>query len=221
MAVAAYILYGISLVRVGVHPADRPVEITGDRQVVIDRCGRIVVAQVIHPVRDALAIDKAVTGFALHGAMRTVVVERSGLSWDAPSPYSDVTLGEDLLRPTRIYVKGAVAAIAEGRVLHGLAHITGGGLTENLPRMMPEGLGAEVDLSAWELPPVFQWLAQEGGIERPELLKTFNCGIGMVAAVPEDKVDVATWAFAQDGHDVKVIGRVVDGEGVTYRGDLA
>jgi len=149
------------------------------------------------------------------------VVERSGLSWDAPSPYSDVTLGEDLLRPTRIYVKGAVAAISEGRVLHGLAHITGGGLTENLPRMMPEGLGAEVDLSAWQLPPVFQWLAQEGGIERPELLKTFNCGIGMVAAVPEDKVDVATWAFAQDGHDVTVIGRVVDGEGVTYRGDLA
>ncbi|MBT8414016.1 MAG: phosphoribosylformylglycinamidine cyclo-ligase [Boseongicola sp.] len=149
------------------------------------------------------------------------VVERSGLNWESQSPYSDTTIGEDLLRPTRIYVKGAVAAIAEGRVLHGLAHITGGGLTENLPRMMPDGLGAEVNLSAWELPPVFRWLAQEGGIEKPELLKTFNCGIGMVAAVPEDKVDVATWAFAQDGHDVTVIGRVVDGEGVTYRGDLS
>jgi len=149
------------------------------------------------------------------------VVERSGLNWESQSPYSDTTIGEDLLRPTRIYVKGAVAAIAEGRVLHGLAHITGGGLTENLPRMMPAGLGAEVNLSAWELPPVFRWLAQEGGIEKPELLKTFNCGIGMVAAVPEDKVDVATWAFAQDGHDVTVIGRVVDGEGVTYRGDLS
>ena len=149
------------------------------------------------------------------------VVEKSGLTWDSQSPYSDTTLGEDLLRPTRIYVKGAVAAIAEGGVLHGLAHITGGGLTENLPRMMPEGLGAEVNLSAWNLPPVFQWLAEVGEIETPELLKTFNAGIGMVAAVPEDKVEVATWAFAQDGHEVIEIGRVIEGEGVTYRGQLS
>ena len=148
------------------------------------------------------------------------VVEHSGLAWDAQSPYSSTTLGEDLLRPTRIYVKGAVAAIAEGDVLRGLAHITGGGLTENLPRMMPEGLGAEVNLSAWPLPPVFQWLAAQGGIETHELLKTFNCGIGMVAAVPEDKVDDATSAFSQDGHEVIEIGRVIEGEGVTYRGQL-
>ena len=146
------------------------------------------------------------------------IVEKSGLGWDAKSPYSDVTLGEDLLRPTRIYVKGAVAAIAEGDVLHGLAHITGGGLTENLPRMLPSGLGAVIDLESWSLPPVFQWLQGQGGIEDRELLKTFNCGIGMIAAVPADKVDRATQAFSDDGHDVTVIGRVTAGEGVTYRG---
>ena len=148
------------------------------------------------------------------------VVEKSGLGWDAPSPYSGTTLGEDLLRPTRIYVKGALAAIAEGGIVHGLAHITGGGLTENLPRMLPSGMGAEVDLNAWELPPVFQWLQREGGIENSELLKTFNCGVGMIAAVSADKVYAAIRAFSSDGHEAFVIGNVVAGEGVVYRGQL-
>ena len=149
------------------------------------------------------------------------IVEQSGLGWDAQSPYSDVTLGEDLLRPTRIYVKGAVAAMASGDGLHGLAHITGGGLTENLPRMLPEGLGAEVDLDAWRLPAVFQWLQAQGGIVEAELLKTFNCGIGMVAAVAPDAVEVVSQAFRDDGHDVIVLGHVTDGDGVTYRGALS
>ncbi len=149
------------------------------------------------------------------------IVEKSGLGWDAQSPYSNTTLGEDLLRPTRIYVKGAVAAIAQGHVLHGLAHITGGGLTENLPRMLPAGLGSQIDLAAWDLPPVFKWLSAQGGMAESELLKTFNCGMGMIAAVPENKVDDATKAFVADGHEVTVIGRVVKGEGVAYTGHLS
>jgi len=149
------------------------------------------------------------------------IVEQSGLGWDAPSPYSDTTLGEDLLRPTRIYVKGAVSAIAQGDVLHGLAHITGGGLTENLPRMMPDGLGAVVDLESWALPPVFKWLQAQGGLAESELLKTFNCGIGMIAAVPAGKIREATKAFEDDGHEVITLGAVIKGEGVTYRGHLS
>ena len=149
------------------------------------------------------------------------IVSRSGLQWDAPSPFGGESLGHELLRPTKIYVKGAVAAIREGGVLNGLAHITGGGITENLPRMLPDGCGAEVNLSAWSLPPVFQWLQGQGGIEEGELLKTFNCGIGMIAAVPEDRVEVATSAFEDDGHDVTVIGRVTEGDGVVYRGRLS
>ncbi len=148
------------------------------------------------------------------------IVEISGLDWASPCPWQDGTLGEALLTPTALYVKGAVAAIDEGGILRALAHITGGGLTENVPRALPEGLAAEIDLGAWRLPPVFQWLASTGGIAEAELLKTFNAGIGMVAIVPADKVDVATTHFAADGHEVVRIGRVVDGQGVIYRGTL-
>jgi len=91
------------------------------------------------------------------------VVEHAGLAWDVPAPFDDGTLGAALLAPTRLYVKPALAAIRAGGV-HGLAHITGGGLTENLPRILPDDLGADIDLGAWSLPPVFGWLAQQGGI---------------------------------------------------------
>ena len=148
------------------------------------------------------------------------IVELSGLGWEAPCPWGQGTLGAALLTPTKLYVKGAVQAIHEGGVLHALAHITGGGLTENLPRALPDGLGAEIDLDTWALPPVFKWLAETGGIETREMLKTFNSGIGMVAIVPADKVEVATWCFAEDGHTVTQIGKVVEGSGVTYRGTL-
>ena len=148
------------------------------------------------------------------------IVENSGAGWEADCPWGEGTLGEALLTPTRLYVKGAVAAMRQGDVLHGLAHITGGGLTENLPRALPDGLGAEVDLSAWDLPEVFKWLAAQGGIEQSEMLKTFNSGIGMIAIVPEDKVEAATRCFANDGGTVVSIGRVVEGAGVTYRGAL-
>ena len=148
------------------------------------------------------------------------IVENSGAGWEADCPWGEGTLGEALLTPTRLYVKGAVAAMRQGDVLHGLAHITGGGLTENLPRALPDGLGAEVDLSAWDLPEVFKWLAAQGGTEQSEILKTFNSGIGMIAIVPEDKVEAATRCFANDGGTVVSIGRVVEGAGVTYRGAL-
>ncbi|RME14008.1 MAG: phosphoribosylformylglycinamidine cyclo-ligase, partial [Alphaproteobacteria bacterium] len=107
------------------------------------------------------------------------LVERSGLGWTDASPFGPGTLGAALLAPTRLYVKPALAAVKAGGV-HALAHITGGGLTENLPRVLPEGLGAEIDLGAWALPPVFAWLREVGGLDEAEMLKTFNCGIGMV-----------------------------------------
>ena len=148
------------------------------------------------------------------------IVERSGLSWGAPCPWGEGTLGEALLMPTCLYVKGAKAALDEG-VLHGLAHITGGGLTENVPRMLPKGLAAEIDLNAWALPPVFKWLAAEGGMDQAEMLKTFNSGIGMVAAVPADGVEAAIACFTEAGHTASVIGDLVEGEGVIYRGSLS
>ncbi len=147
------------------------------------------------------------------------IVELSGLAWEDACPWGEDTLGAALLTPTRLYVKGAVAAL-RADCLHALAHITGGGLTENLPRVLPEGLGAEIDLNAWELPPVFRWLAQEGGMAQAELLKTFNAGIGMVAVVAPDRVETAKAAFAEDGHDAIEIGRIVSDSGVRYGGAL-
>ncbi len=147
------------------------------------------------------------------------VVERAGLAWDAPAPFGAGTLGQALLTPTRLYVRPALAAIRAGGV-HGLAHVTGGGLTENPPRILPEGLACAIDLSAWTLPPVFRWLAETAGMAEPELLKTFNCGIGMVLAVAEDRAEALSALLTAEGETVARIGRVVEGQGVRYSGRL-
>jgi phosphoribosylformylglycinamidine cyclo-ligase len=147
------------------------------------------------------------------------VVELSGLGWDAACPFAEGTLGEALLAPTRLYVKQALAAIRAGGV-HALAHITGGGLTENPPRVLPEGLACEIDLSAWQLPPVFRWMATQANMAQPELLKTFNCGIGMILVVAADRAEALTALLAEAGETVIPLGRVVEGEGVIYKGNL-
>ena len=147
------------------------------------------------------------------------VVEMSGLGWDATSPFGGGTLGAALLAPTRLYVKQALFAVRAGGV-HALAHITGGGLTENPPRVIPEGLACEIDLSAWVLPPVFRWLAQTAGMSQPELLKTFNCGIGMMVVVAPDRADTISDLLTEHGETVVRLGRVIPGEGVIYTGQL-
>jgi phosphoribosylformylglycinamidine cyclo-ligase len=147
------------------------------------------------------------------------VVEMSGLGWDAPSPFSGGTLGEALLTPTRLYVRAALNAIRAGGV-HALAHITGGGLTENPPRVLPDGLACEINLGAWDLPPVFRWLAETARMSEPELLKTFNCGIGMIVVVAADRADAVRATLAAAGETVVPMGRIVPGQGVIYRGAL-
>jgi phosphoribosylformylglycinamidine cyclo-ligase len=148
------------------------------------------------------------------------VVENTGLSWDAPSPFGDGALGAALLAPTRLYVKPALAAVRAGGV-HALAHITGGGLTENLPRVLPDGLGAAIDLSAWTLPPVFGWLRAASGITEAEMLKTFNSGIGMIAVVAADRAEAVAAVLRDAGEAVAVIGHVTQGQGVAYTGSLS
>ena len=140
------------------------------------------------------------------------IVEVSGLSWASPAPFGSLSLGAELLEPTRLFVRPALAAIRAGGV-HALAHITGGGLTENLPRVLPEGLGAEIDLTAWEMPPVFSWLAQAGGVAEAEMLRAFNCGIGMVAVVAPDRAEALAALL-----DARPIGMVQPGAGVAYTG---
>ena len=147
------------------------------------------------------------------------LVELSGLGWDAPSPFGGETLGAELLAPTRLYVKSCLAAIAAGGV-HGFAHITGGGLTENIPRVLGEGQGVHIDLDSWALPPVFKWLAAQGGISNDEMLKTFNCGIGMVIVADAQSTDAVAEALAALGETVIRLGQVTDAPDVVYSGAL-
>ncbi len=151
------------------------------------------------------------------------VVEKSGLALNADAPFAPgKTLGAALLTPTRLYVKAALEAIQTGGV-KGLAHITGGGITDNLPRCLPEGLDAEVDLDAIAVPPVFSWLARQAGIAEAEMLRTFNCGIGLVAVADEKNAGHVIDAFQEAGDRAVRIGKLVAGDGeakVVYRGAL-
>jgi phosphoribosylformylglycinamidine cyclo-ligase len=148
-------------------------------------------------------------GFSL---VRRVVADLN-LSYDDDAPFEPgKSLGEALLTPTRIYVKSCLAAIATGTV-KGFAHITGGGLIENIPRVLPQGLGVTLDASTWPMLPVFAWLAREGGVAPEEMARTFNCGIGMVAIVAPEHEGQAGDALEAAGETVWRIGRVVHQNG--------
>jgi phosphoribosylformylglycinamidine cyclo-ligase len=138
------------------------------------------------------------------------VVEKSGLAWDAPAPFAlGQTLAEALMTPTRLYVK-QVLALHRAGLLHAAAHITGGGLPGNVPRVLPAGLDAVID-AAWEMPAVFSWLAQAGGVAPAEMLSVFNCGMGMVLAVPDAD---AALAFLRDLGEAPVrLGYLAAAEG--------
>jgi phosphoribosylformylglycinamidine cyclo-ligase len=153
------------------------------------------------------------------------IVEISGLGFDAPSPFTeDKALGEALLTPTRIYVKPLLKAIREAGSIKALAHITGGGFPENIPRVLPKHLAAEIDLDAIPVPPVFSWLAKTGGVEAKEMLRTFNCGVGMIVVVSEAKTDKVAAILEREGERVFRLGKMVaraDGDaGTVYKGTL-
>jgi len=135
------------------------------------------------------------------------VVERSGLAWDAPCPFSDGTLAEALMAPTRIYVKSLLPLIKAG-LIKGGAHITGGGLVENPPRAIAEGLAPRFDWNAWPLLPVFDWLQREGGMDDHELRRTFNCGIGFLVIVARDQAPDVLMALLDAGEDAFVCGEL-------------
>lgn len=147
------------------------------------------------------------------------LVEMSGLGWDADCPWGEGTLGAALLTPTRLYVRQALKAVRAGGV-HALAHITGGGLTENLPRVLPEGMGAEINLDAWALPGTFRWLAEQGGIVPAEMLKTFNCGIGMILSVDAGQAEALTALLEGEGETVVRLGQVTRSGEMVYTGQL-
>jgi len=152
------------------------------------------------------------------------IVETSRLAFDAPAPFSPVmTLGGALLTPTRLYVKSCLTAIRETGAIKGLAHITGGGFTDNIPRVLPRHLGAGIDLARLPVLPVFKWLAEQGGIAELELLRTFNCGIGMIVVVESGAIDQVMDVVQGSGETATLLGEVIPAAGehrVIYNGHL-
>jgi phosphoribosylformylglycinamidine cyclo-ligase len=181
--------------------------------------------------RKDIAAGDIVLGLASSGihsngySLARRVVEKSGLGWDAPAPFDQTrTLGEALLTPTRIYVKSCLAAMRETKALKGLAHITGGGFPDNIPRVLPDGAGVALDLAHVPVKPVFKWLAATGGIAEPEMLRTFNCGIGMIAIVDAGGADAVADVLTRNGETVVRFGKVstaaAGGPRVAYSGRL-
>src|SRR5277367_973199 len=180
--------------------------------------------------RPDIAAGDAVIGLASSGlhsngfSLVRKIVERSGLTFKAQAPFSPVmTLGGALLTPTRLYVKSCLRAIRETGAIKGLAHITGGGFTDNIPRVLPKHLGVGIDLARLPVLPVFKWLAEQGNVAELELLRTFNCGIGMIAVVKADAVEAVSSILADAGEGVTVLGEVIPAQGehrVIYNGHL-
>jgi phosphoribosylformylglycinamidine cyclo-ligase len=142
------------------------------------------------------------------------IVAKSGLAWDQPAPFAPgQTMGDAFLTPTRLYVKPCLAAIRETGAVKGLAHITGGGFPDNIPRVLPKGLGVSLDLRTIDVPPVFKWLAATGGVAEAEMLRTFNCGIGMVVVVAPESAAKVHDAFFAAGIGSVPVGRVIEAAG--------
>ncbi len=133
------------------------------------------------------------------------IIEVSGA--DIRAPFGEQTLGEALLQPTRIYVKPLLKLIRESQV-NALSHITGGGLLENLPRVLPESAKAVIDINAWQRPPIFDWIQQQGNVAEREMYRTLNCGIGMVICVPAERAQEALTLLRAEGEAAVIIGQV-------------
>jgi phosphoribosylformylglycinamidine cyclo-ligase len=152
------------------------------------------------------------------------IVELSGLGWDAPAPFAaGKSLAEALLEPTRIYVKPLLTALRSGLGIKALAHITGGGFIDNIPRVLPDDLAADIDLAAVTVPAVFGWLGKTGGMSEREMLRTFNCGVGMLVAVAPEDAGKLVESLTASGEIAAVVGQLTarTDEPVTFRGKLA
>lgn len=152
-----------------------------------------------------------------YSLVRKVLLEKGGLTLDQHIDKLGHTLGEELLRPTKIYVKPILNVLKKFEV-KGMAHITGGGFIENIPRMLPEGIGAEIDYGSWPIQPIFDLLEEIGELKREEMFNIFNMGIGMVLAVSEENLHDTIKLLEEDGEKVFIIGRTKAGEGVTFGG---
>ena len=147
------------------------------------------------------------------------IVEKCGLQWSDEAPFENKNLGDALLTPTKLYVKQCLE-LKNIEGVKAFAHITGGGLTENILRALVEGQGIKIDLSTWNLPPVFKWLSSAGGVSQDEMLKTFNCGIGMTVICSQASKNAVFSLLEKNGERPTLIGEVTDTKKVHYSGNL-
>lgn len=169
----------------------------------------------ILPKLESMAVGDVLIGLTSDGihsngfSLVRYIIEKSGIDYKTPAPWtnSGKTIGEEILVPTKIYVKQLLKLINQGLLL-GLAHITGGGLVENIPRCLPKHLQAKLDQSQWEIPAIFKWFGAQGDVPVHDMLKTFNLGIGMVVIVKKENVDAVLANIRAEGQDCKVIGEL-------------
>ena len=180
--------------------------------------------------RDDLAAGDVLVAIASSGvhsngySLVRKIVEISGIDWYLPAPFvKDQSLADALLTPTRIYVKPLLSALKAGIGIKALAHITGGGFIDNIPRVLPDTLSAHVELDRITVPKVFGWLARVGGLSEPEMLRTFNCGVGMLCAVSKEDASKLVEHLAAAGETASIVGelRSRSAEPVTFSGALA
>ncbi|KAK5162636.1 hypothetical protein LTR04_003197 [Oleoguttula sp. CCFEE 6159] len=178
--------------------------------------GAVAQGRKLLPDKEAMVAGDVLLGLASNGthsngySLVRKIVERAGLTYDSPAPWdANTSVGLSLLTPTRIYVKPVLAAVKQDLV-KGMAHITGGGLYDNVPRMLPDHLAAQMRVGSWDVPPVFQWLKRAGNVEAAEFARAFNTGLGMVLVVAAEKAEEATAVLRQAGETVFRVGRLVE-----------
>ena len=200
---------------IGGETAEMPGMYEGGKYDLAGFCGAAAERNALFPRHDVMRAGDLLIGIPSSGphsngySLIRKIVALSGFGWSAPCPWNnEITLAEALLIPTKIYVKSVMPLIKSG-LIKGLAHITGGGLTENTPRMLPDHLTPQYDYEALELPPVFKWLQDTGGVALSEMHRTFNCGIGMVLCIaPENFDEVSHRLIVDCGDEAIVIGQL-------------
>ncbi len=174
----------------------------------------------------SIVAGDVVLGLASNGAhsngysLVRKIIARDNPDLDVAGFDGDKTLREAIIAPTRLYVKPVLAAL-KAFTIKGMAHITGGGITENVPRVLPENTVAQINAQAWELPKLFQWLQQAGNVEAQEMYRTFNCGIGMVVIVAAEDADKAQAFLAEQGETVYRLGAIRERQGDEHQTQVA